>query len=413
MPEPVFVIVGASLAGAKAAETLRDEGFGGRIVLIGEEADRPYERPPLSKGYLLGRDERDTIFVHEEGWYTEHDVDLRLGVRATAIDPKARRVELAGGSEVGYDKLLITTGASPRRLDVPGHDLGNVLYLRTVQDAQRLSAAFRAGGHVVIAGAGWIGLEAAAAAREYGCEVTVVEPAPGSLHASLGPELGGMFTELHRSHGVTFRFGEGVSELRGAGGQVTTVVTSTGAELPADTVVVGIGAVPNSSLAEAAGLEVGNGIAADASLRTSAPDIYAAGDVVNSFHPMLGQRVRVEHWGNALIGGPAAAKAMLGQDVTYDPVPYFYSDQFDLGMEAAGLPGPGRYDQVIYRGDRDGLEFIAFWLSAGVVVAGMNVNVWDVNDDIQALIRAGAAGQHADQAALADPDVPLTSLTGP
>jgi 3-phenylpropionate/trans-cinnamate dioxygenase ferredoxin reductase subunit len=408
--EPGYVIVGASLAGAKAAETLREEGFGGPITLIGEEPERPYERPPLSKGYLLGKDEKSTIYVHEEAWYAEHDVEMRLGVAATAIDPKARRVELADGSTAGYGKLLIATGAAPRHLDVPGAGLDGVLYLRTVRDADRLSEAFRAARTVVVAGAGWIGLEAAAVAREYGCQVTVVEPASGALHASLGPELGAVFANLHRAHEVTFRFSEGVTEFRGASGRVTTVVTSSGEELPADVVVVGIGAAPNSGLAQAAGLEVSNGILADASLRTSAPDIFVAGDVANYFNPLLGRRVRVEHWGNALIGGPAAARAMLGQDVTYDPVPYFYSDQYDLGMEAAGLPTPGSYDQVVYRGDRDGLEFISFWLSGGAVVAGMNVNIWDVNDDIQALIKAGTKGHQIDQARLADPDVPLTDL---
>ena len=408
--EPSYVIVGASLAGAKAAQTLREEGFGGPIVLLGDEAERPYERPPLSKGYLLGRDEKSSIYVHDEGWYAEHDVDLRLGVTAVAIDPANRGVRLADGGVIGYDKLLITTGASPRRLDVAAGDLDGVLYLRTVQDSERLSAAFRGGGTVVIAGAGWIGLEVAAAAREAGCEVTVVEPAPGALHASLGPELGGMFADLHRGHGVRFRFGEGVGELRGSAGRVNAVITSAGTELAADIVVVGIGATPNSGLAQAAGLEVGNGILADAALRTSDSDIYAAGDVANAFNPLLDRRIRVEHWGNALAGGPAAARSMLGRDVTYDQVPYFYSDQYDLGMECAGLPEPGRYDQILYRGDRDGREFVAFWLSGGVVVAGMNVNVWDVNDDIQALIRAGAAGEHVDPARLADPDIPLTQL---
>jgi NADPH-dependent 2,4-dienoyl-CoA reductase/sulfur reductase-like enzyme len=408
--EQSYVIVGASLAGAKAAETLREEGFGGQITLLGTETEQPYERPALSKGYLLGRDEKATIYVHDEDWYAGHDVDLLLGVTATAIDPKARRVELAGGEALGYDKLLITTGASPRRLDVPGGDLDGVLYLRTVADSERLSAAFRLGGRVVIAGAGWIGLETAAAAREYGCEVTVVEPAPGALHAAVGPELGAVFAGLHRGHGVTFRFNEGLAVFRGAAGRVSAAVTSSGAELPADIAIVAIGAAPNSGLAQAAGLDVGNGILADASLRASAPDVFAAGDVANAFHPLLRRRVRVEHWANALKGGPAAARAMLGQDTVYDAVPYFYSDQYDLGMEAAGLPEPGRYDQIVYRGDRDAMEFIAFWLSGGAVVAGMNVNVWDVNDDIQALIRAGAAGQRVDQARLADPGVPLTEL---
>jgi NADPH-dependent 2,4-dienoyl-CoA reductase/sulfur reductase-like enzyme len=405
--EPAFVIVGASLAGAKAAQTLREEGFGGPVVLIGTEADRPYERPPLSKGLLLGKDERDSIFVHEPGWYAEHDVDLRLGVTATAIDRAAQRVTVTGGEPVSYGKLLITTGASPRRLRVPGADLDGVLYLRSVEDSQRLRAVLEASSRIVIAGSGWIGLETAAAARQYGCEVTVVEPEPGALHRSVGPELGEVFADLHRSHGVTFRFGEGVSELVGSGGKVTGVVTSQGTELPAEIVVVGIGAIPNAAFAAEAGLEVDNGILVDEALRSSDPDIFAAGDVANSFNPLLGRRIRVEHWNNALTGGPVAAKAMLGQQVSYDQVPYFFSDQYDLGMEAAGVPEPGGYDDVVYRGDKDALEFIAFWLNDRAVVAGMNVNVWDVNDDIQALIRSGTA---VDPDRLADPDIPLNEL---
>jgi NADPH-dependent 2,4-dienoyl-CoA reductase/sulfur reductase-like enzyme len=408
--EPSYVIVGASLAGAKAAETLREEGFGGSILLAGAEPERPYERPPLSKGYLLGRDDKESIYVHGEDWYAGHDVELRPGVTATRIDRSARRVEFADGSEAGYDKLLITTGASPRRLNVPGGDLDGVLYLRTVADCERLAAAFGGGGSVVIAGAGWIGLEAAAAAREAGCEVTVAEPEPGALRQALGPELGGVFAGLHREHGVTFRFGEGVTEFRGDGGRLTGVITSAGTELAADIALVAIGVAPNAALAEAAGLEVSNGVLVDAALRSSDPDIHAAGDVANAFNPLLGRRVRVEHWGNALAGGPAAARSMLGQDVRHDPVPYFFSDQYDLGMETAGLPEPGRYDQIVYRGDVDAREFIAFWLAHGAVVAGMNVNVWDVNDDIQALIRAGAAGARPDPVRLADPDVPLTEV---
>jgi 3-phenylpropionate/trans-cinnamate dioxygenase ferredoxin reductase subunit len=410
--EPTYLIVGASLAGAKAAETLRSEGFAGPVALLGAEAERPYERPPLSKGYLLGKDEKSVIYVHEEGWYADHEVDLRLGVTVTAVDPVGRTVTTADGASVGYDRLLLATGASPRQLKVPGADRDGVLYLRTVADCERLAAAFRGGGRVAVAGAGWIGLEVTAAAREAGCEVTVVEPEPTALHRALGPELGEMFTDLHREHGVEFRFGESVSEIRGPGagggaGQVGEVITSSGAVVAADLVVVGIGAVPNTGLAAGAGLEVGNGVVADAALRTSDTSIYAAGDVANSYHPLLGRRVRVEHWANALSAGPAAARSMLGQDVAYDPVPYFYSDQYDLGMETAGLPEPGTYDQVLYRGDRPGREFVAFWLAGGAVVAGMNVNVWDVNDDIQALIRSG---KQVDPARLTDPDVPLGLL---
>jgi NADPH-dependent 2,4-dienoyl-CoA reductase/sulfur reductase-like enzyme len=399
---PTFVIVGASLAGAKAAETLRDEGFDGEIVLLGTELELPYERPPLSKGYLLGNDAREVIFVHPADWYAEHAVDLRMGVTVTGIDRAASALITSDEGTIHYDQLLLTTGASPRRLNFPGSDRPEVLYLRTVQDSERLRAAFEPGPRVVVAGAGWIGLETTAAARSYGCPVTVLEPQPGALHEQLGPELGSVFAELHREHGVQFRFGERAEEFRPG-----LVITSAGAEVPADLLVVGIGAAPNDQLAAAAGLEVSNGVLADEALRTTDPNIYAAGDVANSFHPLLGRRVRVEHWANALNGGPAAARSMLGQPVVYDPVPYFYSDQYDLGMECAGLPTPGTYDEVAYRGDRATMEFIAFWLAAGTVVAGMNVNVWDVNDDIQALIRSA---RQVDLSRLTNPEIPLPEV---
>jgi len=419
--EPTFVIVGASLAGAKAAETLRSEGFGGRVIMLGTETERPYERPPLSKGYLLGKDEKSTIYVHEEGWYAEHEVDLRLGVTVTSVDPAGRTVTTADGQSVAFDRLLLATGASPRKLEVLGADRDGVLYLRTVADSERLAAAFQGGGRVATIGAGWIGLEVTAAAREAGCDVTVIEPEVTPLYRAVGPELGGMFADLHREHGVEFRLGESVSEIRGPGGSggggqggqtgpagaVGEVVTSSGVAVPADVVVVGIGIVPNTGLAADADLEVGNGVVTDAALRSSDTSIYVAGDLANSYRPLLGRRVRVEHWANALASGPAAAQSMLGQDVSYDPVPYFFSDQYDLGMETAGLPEPGTYDQVLYRGDRPGREFIAFWLAGGAVVAGMNVNVWDVNDDIQALIQGG---KRVDPARLTDPTIPLTEL---
>jgi 3-phenylpropionate/trans-cinnamate dioxygenase ferredoxin reductase subunit len=422
MPEgPAYVIIGASLAGAKAAETLREDGFGGTIVLLGTESERPYERPPLSKGYLLGKADKASLYVHEEHWYAGHQVDLRLGVTATGINREARRVDLDTGDAVGYDRLLLTPGAHPRVLQAPGSDLNGVHYLRTTADSEALATALApipgAETRVVIAGGGWIGLEVAAAARDKGCAVTVLEPEPTPLHRQVGPELGQRFADLHRAHGVEFRLGDSAREFRGQEGRVTTVLTSEGAELPADVVVVAIGAAPNVALAEAAGLEVaapeaGGGVLVDAALRTSDPDIFAAGDVASVDHPLLGRRVRVEHWANALHGGPAAARSMLGQPVSYDRVPYFFSDQYDLGMETSGLPEPGHYDQVVYRGDPAALEFIAFWLSGGAVVAGMNVNVWDVTGDIQALIRAGYAGTAVDTARLADPGVPLAEVLG-
>ncbi|MDL4818016.1 NAD(P)/FAD-dependent oxidoreductase [Actinomadura opuntiae] len=407
MPEETFVIVGAGLAGAKAAETLREEGFAGRVLLIGEEIERPYERPPLSKGFLLDKEPRDKAHVHEADWYDKHDVELRVGVSVASIDRAAHEVRLSTKEPIGYGKLLLTTGASPRRLDVPGSKLQGIHYLRTMADSAELKQAFAHGGRrVVVAGAGWIGLEAAAAARAYGNDVTLIEPEPAPLHAALGPELGRVFADLHHDHGVDVRLDQGVAGFWGAG-QVSAVVTSGGAEVPADVVVVGIGVRPNTRLAEQAGLEVSDGVLVDQSLRTSDPDIYAAGDVANAYNPLLGRRIRVEHWANALNGGPAAARAMLGRDVVYDRVPYFFSDQYDLGMEMSGVAAPGEYDQVVYRGDVASREFIAFWLNEGRVVGGMNVNVWDVTGDVQALIRSG---RQVDAARLADPGVPLADL---
>lgn len=414
--DQTFVIVGGGLAGAKAAETLRSEGFTGRVILIGDERDHPYERPPLSKGYLLGKEERDSVFVHEPAWYAQSDVELHLGQTVVAIDRTAKAVHLGDRAVIHYDKLLLVTGAEPRRLDVPGTELVGVHHLRRLAHADRLrhvlAALGRDNGHLVIAGAGWIGLEVAAAAREYGAEVTVVEPEPTPLHAVLGPEVGQMFADLHAEHGVRFHFGARLSEITGQDGMVFAARTDDGEEHPAHDVLAAIGAAPRTGLAESAGLTLadraqGGGIAVDASLRTSDPDIFAAGDVSAVQHQLFDTRLRVEHWANALNGGPAAARAMLGQDVTYDRVPYFFSDQYDVGLEYSGWAPPGSYDQVVIRGDAGKREFIAFWLSEGRVLAGMNVNVWDVTDVIQELIRTGA---RPNVDALADPGTPLSSL---
>ncbi|MGW3339903.1 NAD(P)/FAD-dependent oxidoreductase [Streptomyces sp. NPDC001009] len=415
--DQTFVIVGGGLAGAKAAETLRAEGFTGRVILICDERDHPYGRPPLSKGHLLGKEERDSVFVHEPAWYARNDIELHLGQTVDAVDREARTVRLGDdGTLIRYDKLLLVTGAEPRRLDVPGTGLAGVHHLRRLAHAERLkgvlAALGRDNGHLVIAGAGWIGLEVAAAAREYGAEVTVIEPEPTPLHGALGPELGNLFAELHREHGVRFHFGVRLTEIIGQDGMVLAVRTDDGEEHPAHDVLAAIGAAPRTGLAEAAGLELadrafGGGIAVDEHLRTSDPDIFAAGDVASFPLPLFGTRLRVEHWANALNGGPAAARAMLGQDVTYDRVPYFFSDQYDLGLEYSGWAPPGSYDQVVLRGDAGKREFIAFWVREGRVLAGMNVNVWDVTEHIQHLIRSGAV---VDVEALADPHVPLADL---
>jgi 3-phenylpropionate/trans-cinnamate dioxygenase ferredoxin reductase component len=400
-----YVIVGAGLAGAKAAETLRAEGFDGPVVLLGDEDEPPYERPPLSKGYLLGKEERDSALVHPSDWYGEQGVDLRLGTPVTALHPDEHEVELAGGERLRYVKLLLATGSVVRTLDVPGGD--TPFTLRRLPDADRIRAALTPRAQVVVVGAGWIGLEVTAAACEHGADVTLVEADPQPLHRVLGDEMGQVFADLHREHGVDLRLGTGVREVTVQGSQPTGVVLADGTELPADAVVVGVGIRPDTRLAEEAGLAVDDGVLVDESLRTSDPDIYAAGDVARAYHPLLDQRIRVEHWANALNGGPAAARAMLGQEVRYDRIPYFYSDQYDLGMEYSGWAPPGSYDSVVIRGDLAGREFIAFWLAGGRVLAGMNVNVWDVTDPIQALVRRGTP---VDPTRLADQSVPLEEV---
>jgi 3-phenylpropionate/trans-cinnamate dioxygenase ferredoxin reductase component len=406
-----YVIVGASLGGAKAAEALRAEGFDGPLIMIGSENELPYERPPLSKAYLLGKAERDSIFVHPRDWYADANIDLRTGATVTGVDRAAHQVALADGSRVGYAKLLLTTGSSPRHLDVAGHELDGVLHLRTVGDSERIKAAIAEASRVAVIGAGWIGLEVTAAAREAGVGATVVETAELPLLRVLGAEVAEVFADLHRQHEVDFRFGAQVAEITGSGGRVNGVRLDDGSQVEADAVLIAVGITPNVQLAEAAGIDVADGVTVDAALRSSDPDVYAAGDVASAYHPLFDRHIRVEHWANALNQPQAAAKAMLGQPVSYDRVPYFFTDQYDLGMEYSGYVEPGGYKEVVFRGDVAGREFVAFWLAeGGRVLAGMNVNVWDVNDAIQALVQAR---RPVDKAALRDPSVPLESLADP
>jgi NADPH-dependent 2,4-dienoyl-CoA reductase/sulfur reductase-like enzyme len=403
-----FVIVGAGLAGASAAETLRSEGFDGSIDLIGAESHRPYIRPPLSKEYLSGKDELEKAFVHPEDWYATNNVNLRTGTTASSVDKVAHTVTLSDGESIHYDKLLLTTGSSPRRLPLPGTDLDGVYYLRTLDDSKALHSILEAGGkRLVLIGSGWIGMEVAATAKTLGNDVTILERDPIPLAVALGDDLGQMFADVHEKQGVILRMSLTVASIVGAEGRVTGVRIDGGEVVPADLVLVGIGAIPNVELAKAAGLEVDNGIVTDQSMRTSDPDIYAAGDVANAYHPVAKMRLRSEHWANALKGGPVAAKAMLGQSVSYDEIPYFYTDQFDIGMEYSGFGPMTKGAELVYRGDPDSHEFIVFWLAGGKVVAGMNVNVWDVNEDVQGVIRRGNT---VDPAKLADESVPLGSL---
>jgi 3-phenylpropionate/trans-cinnamate dioxygenase ferredoxin reductase subunit len=400
-----FVIAGAGMAGGKAAETLREDGFDGRIVLIGAEAQRPYERPPLSKDYLRGEVARDTVFLQQdEGWYSANDVELRTATTVERVDPDAGAAILSDGERLPYDRLLLATGAQPRRLPVAGADLEGVHVLRTLDHSEALHSVLEAGGRLVVVGAGWIGCEVAASARQSGMEVTVVEPRALPLEAVLGPELGAFYRDVHADHGVELLLESGVEAIEGSG-RAERVRTSDGRTIDCAAVLVGIGVAPSTEIADGV-VDVDNGILVDEHLRSSVPGIYACGDVANATHPLFGARVRVEHWANALGQGPAAARSMLGSDEPYDRVPYFFSDQYDVGMEYAGLAEPS--DELVLRGDPATREFIAFWLRDDRLVAGMNVNVWDVSDPIQELIGARAT---VDRARLADPDVPLAELT--
>jgi len=402
--DQTFVIVGASLCGAKAAETLRQEGFDGNVILIGQEAERPYERPPLSKDYLRGEADAKP-YVHDESFYEEHGIELRLSTTVEAIEPDTGRLTLAGGEQLEFTRLLLATGAQPRRLPIPGADLDGVLTLRTVEDSDAIRERIDAGGRLVTIGAGWIGAEVAASARQRGCEVTIVEMSELPLERVLGPEVGAIYRDIHVDQGVTYIGRAAVESIEGSDGRATGVKLGNGTVLEADFVVAGVGVSPRTSLAEGAQLATDNGVLVDEYLQTSSRAVFAAGDVANAMHPFYGQRIRVEHWANALNQGPAAARNMLGQAVAYEELPYFFSDQYDVGMEYSGYATT--WDEVLFRGDPASREFIAFWIESDVVVAGMNVNVWDVNEHVQALIRARRPVQRA---RLADPDVPLEEL---
>ncbi len=400
-------IVGASLAGAKAAEALRDEGFDGQIRLIGAETELPYERPPLSKGYLTGTADRDSVFVKSADWYDTAKIELELGTEVRAIERDGHRLLLDAGRTVEYDKLLLTTGSQVRKLDVLGGDLDGVHYLRTLADSDSLRESIANSRSIVIIGAGWIGLEVAAAARAADVAVTMVDPATLPLVRVLGSEVAEMFAALHRSHGVDLRLEMGVSELVGDGTRVSGVRLTDGTVVDADAVVVGVGITPRTQLADECGLVVDNGVMVDESLKCSDPDIFAAGDVANAFHTFYGTHVRLEHWANALNQPKVAAQSMLGKSVSYDRLPYFFSDQYDLGLEYTGYVSGNAYDEVVFRGDKDSFEFIAFWCREKRVLAGINVNVWDVTESIKTLIKSRQA---VDPKRLADPAIGLDEL---
>lgn len=404
-PESI-VIVGGGLAAAKAAGELRGRGFDGRLALISSEQHPPYERPPLSKGFLMGSEPLEKVFVHPQEWYVDHDVELRLGSTATAIDVPAHTVSTTDGP-LGYDRLLLATGSRPRRLRSADDSGAPVAYLRTLEDSTRLQSQLRPGSRVAVIGGGWIGLEVAAAARTAGCDVVVLEALELPLVRVLGPEVARVLTDLHVAHGVDVRSGTDVASIaKHDDGAVVTL--GDGARVEADLVVVGIGVEPNTELAAGAGLATGNGVLVDQHLRSSDPDVFAAGDVANADHPLLGHRLRVEHWDNAIGQGVTAARNMLGAAEPYDRLPYFFTDQYDLGMEYVGHVGAEGYDQVVLRGDVAGRVFTAFWLRGDRVLAGMHVNDWDAIEPVRRIVRAG----RVDAARLRDESVPLAAVAG-
>jgi 3-phenylpropionate/trans-cinnamate dioxygenase ferredoxin reductase subunit len=400
----LLAIVGASLAGAKAAEGAREAGYDGRIVLIGDEPHPPYERPPLSKAVLRGEADVESARVHPEGFYAEHGIELFVET-VTAIDTIDRRLVLGDGAHLSFEALVMATGAQPRLLEVPGAHLDGVRYLRTVDDSLRLRDAIQRASRVAVIGAGWIGSEVAASARQMGADVVLVDPSPVPLRRVLGGEIGGLFRDLHADHGVALRLGVGVAELRGRRA-VEDVVLTDGRVEPADVVVAGIGVTPRIALAEAAtGLRVDNGIVVDEHLEANIPGIYAAGDVANAWHRHYARPLRVEHWDNAIHQGRRAGANAAGRRDPYTRVPYFFSDQYDLGLEYVGHGDPD--DELVVRGSLAKRELIAFWHRSGVVTAAMNVNVWDVVPDLRALVESGIP---IEPSRLTDPDVPLADL---
>jgi len=401
-----MLIIGGGLAGGTAAEALRDEGFDGDITVVAAEAHPPYQRPPLSKGYLAGSEGLDAVFLHPAEWYDERGIRLITGVAVTSLEPAAHAVELEDGERLTYDAVLLATGATPRMIPLPGNDLPGVMTLRRLDDSDELAAQLREGGkRLVVIGAGWIGMEVAATARGFGNEVAILERDAVPLAMALGAEMGEVFRGLHLEHGVDLRTSVGVDRIVGEGRAEGVVVD--GETLAADLVLVGVGASPNTALAEEAGLDILNGVLTDEALRTSAADVFAAGDIANAFHPVLQRHLRSEHWANALNAGKVVARSMLGQPASFDDIPYFYTDQYDLGMELSGYAPLMTDAEIVVRGDLDAREFIAFWTDDGRIVAGMNVNVWDVNDKVQSLIRSGA---RIDPDRLRDPEVPLEDL---
>ncbi len=407
MSTETFVILGAGQAGGRAAETLRREGFEGRIVLVGAEPDRPFERPPLSKGILLGESTPEQAFLRPVEYYVEQSIELRLGTRAVHLTPAEHTVELSDGSEIRYDKLLIATGVRPRILRIPGADLPGVHTLRTLADASTIAAAMAGSPRVLIVGAGFIGAETAAAFRKHGLAVTMIEPLAVPMERALGEEIGGLYANIHREEGVDLRLKTGISAFLGQG-RVEAAILSTGEQVPCDLALVGVGTMLDPDYLEGSGLSIENGVVVDQYSRTNLPDIFAAGDIANWFHPGLGLHLRVEHWDNAEAQGKAAARAMLGHLEPFAPVLYFWSDQYTHALQYLGRRAGGELE--VRRGSIEARDFTAFYLREGIPVAALCMNR---PRDSMAARRMIAAGMPLDPAKLGDVGVDLRSLVPP
>lgn len=401
-----MVVIGAGMAGVCAARTLRKEGFEGRVTLLGADPAYPYDHVPLAKYYLRDEPGYHSVFIHDESFYPDRGIDLRRDAVVRAIDPAGHLVHLAGGEQLRYDKLLIATGSLNRRLDVPGADLDGIRQLRTLAEADRLKEAMAAGGRLVVVGSGFAGCEIASSARQLGLDVTLVGRDRLPMERVLGPATAQFYRDVHTSHGVRLCMETSAAQFSGGDGRVTSVLLTDGTHLPADLVVVAVGARPDVDLAAAAaGLAVENGILTDNLLATSAPDIYAAGDVANAPDPRTGRRLRVEHFATALAQGRTAARNMLGQGMAYDHVPFFFTDQYDVWMEYTGYPAPDV--EPVIRGDIASGEFVVFWVRERRLVAAMNINIRGIPELVRAAI---AQRQPVDPAKLVDPSFDLADL---
>jgi 3-phenylpropionate/trans-cinnamate dioxygenase ferredoxin reductase subunit len=405
MPAPsTIAIVGASLTGASAAATLREEGFDGRVVLLGAEPELPYDRPPLSKAYLRGATPFEKTLLRPAEFYREKDIELRLSTTVTCVDAEKRRLELVGGERLDFDSVLIATGGRNRRFPIPGLDLPGVYDLRTVADADRIREVIAPGRRAVVVGLGFIGAEVASSLRECGVEVVAIEPFKTPLFRALGAEIGGVVEGLHRDHGVDMILGDAVSAFEGSG-RVERVVTTSGRRVECDFAVFGLGIEPAADVVAGSGVRVDNGIVVDELCRTNVPGVFAAGDVANHYHPVCGRQMRVEHWQNGVKQGAAAARSMLGRGQPYDEVHWFWSDQYDANIQYAGFHAA--WDQIVVRGSLAERKFLAFFLTAGRVESAVAINQGRDLRRAFPLIRARVP---VDPARLADPQVDLRTL---